>query len=245
MLHPFLLMTSSPKLWLLDLGYRFALYPWNNHHGAGQPAMLQEGPGGKFLWLLTIAGDSLGASASHYWIKVEYRKGSREEVVIIISEGNILCQDRVCLQVEVSKCFAGKKIANLCYYCHHAKIYNDRSFWKWLINQLCKQKGIFYRFGNQIFESRGSRSDKIKTWGRFYTEGNLEMCLSYQNSRFSERCWKFMKRIDYLKLGLYKWNQTHSLTDPMDMNLSKVQDSGRQRSLTCCSLWGHKESDMT
>ena len=32
----------------------------------------------------------------------------------------------------------------------------------------------------------------------------------------------------------------------MDMNLSNLLgDSGRQRSLACCSPWGHRESNMT
>lgn len=56
--------------------------------------MLQEGPRGKDLWLLTIVGDSC-ASVSHYLIKVEYRKWSGVVVVIIISEGSILCRHRI------------------------------------------------------------------------------------------------------------------------------------------------------
>ena len=37
-----------------------------------------------------------------------------------------------------------------------------------------------------------------------------------------------------------------SITDSMDMNLSKLQIIvGGQRSLVCCSPWGHKELDMT
>ena len=35
------------------------------------------------------------------------------------------------------------------------------------------------------------------------------------------------------------------ITESMDVNLSKLGDSGRQRSLACCSPWGHKESDTT
>ena len=37
------------------------------------------------------------------------------------------------------------------------------------------------------------------------------------------------------------------ITDSMDMNLSRLQESGGQGSLMCCSLWGGglKESDMT
>ena len=35
-----------------------------------------------------------------------------------------------------------------------------------------------------------------------------------------------------------------SITDSMDMDLSKLRDSG-QGNLACCSPWGLKESDMT
>ena len=34
-------------------------------------------------------------------------------------------------------------------------------------------------------------------------------------------------------------------TNSMDMRLRKLGDSEGQGSLTCCSPWGHKESDMT
>ena len=36
-----------------------------------------------------------------------------------------------------------------------------------------------------------------------------------------------------------------SIIDLMDMNLSKLGDSGGLGSLACCSLWDHKESDKT
>lgn len=42
--------------------------------------MLQEGPRGKVLWLLTIAGDSLYPSVSHYLIKFVLRKWNGVEV---------------------------------------------------------------------------------------------------------------------------------------------------------------------
>ena len=35
------------------------------------------------------------------------------------------------------------------------------------------------------------------------------------------------------------------ITNSVDMSLSKLQDSGGQGSLACCSPWGHKESDTT
>ena len=37
-----------------------------------------------------------------------------------------------------------------------------------------------------------------------------------------------------------------SIADSMDMSLSKLQKIAEgQGSLVCCSLWGHKELDMT
>ena len=35
-----------------------------------------------------------------------------------------------------------------------------------------------------------------------------------------------------------------SVTDSMDMNLSKPEESGGQKSQACCSPWSCKESDM-
>ena len=36
------------------------------------------------------------------------------------------------------------------------------------------------------------------------------------------------------------------ITNSMDMSLSKTpEDSEGQGSLACCSLWGHKDLDMT
>ena len=36
-----------------------------------------------------------------------------------------------------------------------------------------------------------------------------------------------------------------NITDTMDMNLSKLQEIVKDRSLTCCSPWHRKESDTT
>ena len=36
-----------------------------------------------------------------------------------------------------------------------------------------------------------------------------------------------------------------NITDSKDMNLSKLWETGEQRSLACHNPWGHKESDMT
>ena len=36
-----------------------------------------------------------------------------------------------------------------------------------------------------------------------------------------------------------------SITDSMDMNLSKLWEIVKGREVSCCSPWGHKESNMT
>ena len=36
-----------------------------------------------------------------------------------------------------------------------------------------------------------------------------------------------------------------SITNSMDMNLSKLWETEGKGGLTCCSPWGHRESDMT
>ena len=35
------------------------------------------------------------------------------------------------------------------------------------------------------------------------------------------------------------------ITDSMAISLNKLRDGEGQRSLACCSAWGHKELDMT
>ena len=45
--------------------------------------------------------------------------------------------------------------------------------------------------------------------------------------------------------GQQRMRWLDSITDSMDMNLSKPGDSEGQGSLACCSPWGHKESDTT
>ena len=36
-----------------------------------------------------------------------------------------------------------------------------------------------------------------------------------------------------------------SIADSMDMNLSKLWEIVKDRKASCCSQWGHKESNMT
>ena len=45
--------------------------------------------------------------------------------------------------------------------------------------------------------------------------------------------------------GRQRMRWLDSITNSMDGNLSKLGDSGGQRSLTCYSSWGHIESDTT
>jgi len=45
--------------------------------------------------------------------------------------------------------------------------------------------------------------------------------------------------------GQQRMRWLDSITNLMDMNLSKLGDSERQKILGCCSPWGHKESDTT
>ena len=44
--------------------------------------------------------------------------------------------------------------------------------------------------------------------------------------------------------GQQRMRWLDSTTDSMDMNLSKLWNSGGQRSLVCYSPWGHKELDI-
>ena len=43
------------------------------------------------------------------------------------------------------------------------------------------------------------------------------------------------------KMGWKRMRWLDSITDSVDMNLSKLGDSGGQRRLACCSPWGYKE----
>ena len=45
--------------------------------------------------------------------------------------------------------------------------------------------------------------------------------------------------------GRQKMKWLDSITDSVDMNLSKLGDSEGQGRLACCSSWDLKESDMT
>ena len=45
--------------------------------------------------------------------------------------------------------------------------------------------------------------------------------------------------------GQQRMRWLDSITDSVNMNLSKLQDIGKDRGLVCCSPWSHKESDRT
>ena len=52
---------------------------------------------------------------------------------------------------------------------------------------------------------------------------------------------------DRRRRGRQRMRWLNDIPDSMDMSLSKLQDmvKDREASLACCSLWNHKESDMT
>ena len=45
--------------------------------------------------------------------------------------------------------------------------------------------------------------------------------------------------------GRLKIRWLDSITDSMDTNLSKIQETVKDGELACCSPWGHKQWDMT
>ena len=45
--------------------------------------------------------------------------------------------------------------------------------------------------------------------------------------------------------GQQRMRYLDSITDSVDMNVSKLWDTARQRNLECCGPWGHEESDTT
>ena len=52
-------------------------------------------------------------------------------------------------------------------------------------------------------------------------------------------------KIESRRRGQQRMRWLDSITNSMDMNLSKRGDSVGQGSLSCCNSWGHKESDTT
>ena len=47
------------------------------------------------------------------------------------------------------------------------------------------------------------------------------------------------------RMGRQRMRWLDGIIDSMDMSLGKLRESEGQRSLACCSLWGHKESGTT
>ena len=45
--------------------------------------------------------------------------------------------------------------------------------------------------------------------------------------------------------GQHRMRWLDSITDSMDMRLSKLQETVKEGSLACCRPWGRKESDTT
>ena len=61
---------------------------------------------------------------------------------------------------------------------------------------------------------------------------SLDSTLMLGRTEGKRRVWQRMRWLD-------------SITDSMDMNLSKLQETVKDREAWWCSLWGHKESDTT
>ena len=52
-------------------------------------------------------------------------------------------------------------------------------------------------------------------------------------------------KIEGRRRGCQRMRRLDGITDAMNMNLGKLQEMVRDRSLACCSPWGRKESDVT
>ena len=61
---------------------------------------------------------------------------------------------------------------------------------------------------------------------------SLEKTLMLGKTEGKRREWQRMRWLD-------------SITDSVNMNEKTPGDRGRQRSLACCSPWGHRESNVT
>ena len=66
-----------------------------------------------------------------------------------------------------------------------------------------------------------------------------------EETTYWKRPWCWGKIESEKRMGWQRMRWLDSITDSMSMNLSRLRDSGRQGSLACCSLWGHKESHMS
>ena len=61
----------------------------------------------------------------------------------------------------------------------------------------------------------------------------------------SEKTLMLGKIEDWRRRGWQRLRWLDGITDLMDMSLSKLWELVMDRSLACCSPWGHRESDMT
>ena len=67
-----------------------------------------------------------------------------------------------------------------------------------------------------------------------------------QKSKSLEKTLMLGKVENRRREGRPRMRWLNDIIDTMDMNLNKLQeDSEGQRTLACCSPWGHKELDMT
>ena len=105
-------------------------------------------------------------------------------------------------------------------------------------------------FGKILKRSRRSNQSILK---EIYPEYSLEgLMLKLKLQYFGHLMWRANSLEKKLMLGKIEGRRGQqrmrwldSITNSMDMNLSKLGDSVGQGSLACCNLWGRKESDMT
>ena len=95
--------------------------------------------------------------------------------------------------------------------------------------------------------ARRSNKSILKEISPEYSLEGLMLKLQY----FGQRTDSFEKTLTLGKIegkrrrGRQRMRWLDSITDSMDMSLSKLGDSEGQGSLACCNSWGRKESDTT
>ena len=92
-----------------------------------------------------------------------------------------------------------------------------------------------------------ARSNQLKKINPEYLLGGLMLKLLVQRGNSLEKTLILGKIEGKRRQGRQRERWLDSISDSMDMNLSKLQeiDSGGQRSLACYCPWGCKELDMT
>ena len=95
----------------------------------------------------------------------------------------------------------------------------------------------------ESLELQGSNESILKEINPEYSLGGLILKLCEEPTHWKRPwCWVRLKAKGE---GAAEIEWLGSITNSMNMNLSKLGDSGGQGSLVCCSPWGCKELDVT